>query len=69
MKGTAMNHHEQTPPTTEDRLAALEQGFGKSKVATTDALKVIIETLQELRSRLCDLPPFCENGESAKDGN
>lgn len=44
-----MNQNEQTPSNTE-----------LCNQAITDALKVIIEALEELKRRLCELPPGCE---------
>jgi len=49
----------QTPQTLEDRISALEQNAKAANKATTDALAEVIETLEELRSILCELPPGC----------
>jgi hypothetical protein len=46
----------QTPQTLEDRVTALEEAANK---ATTDAMAEVIETLEELRAILCELPPGC----------
>ena len=55
-----MNEHEQTPPGWEESVAALQQNCEASNQALTDALKIIIDVLEELRRRLCDLPPGCD---------
>jgi hypothetical protein len=49
----------QNPQTLEDRVTALEQNAEAANKAMTDALADVIETLEELRAILCELPPGC----------
>lgn len=51
--------NDQAPPSWEATFAKLKHDVEEGNKATTDALQDIIETLEELKNKLCDLPPGC----------
>ncbi|CAN5565454.1 hypothetical protein BH20ACI3_BH20ACI3_40740 [soil metagenome] len=56
-----MSYPQQSIPTTlEDRLTKLEEDVEKSNKNMTDGLQALIDQLEEMKARQCDLPPFCE---------
>ncbi|MBA3513670.1 MAG: hypothetical protein H0T77_04750 [Pyrinomonadaceae bacterium] len=56
-----MSYPQQSIPTTlEDRLTKLEEDVKKSNKNMTDGLQALIDQLEEMKARQCDLPPFCE---------
>lgn len=48
-----------SPKSLEERLAKLEEDFAKSNKNTTDGLQELIDKLEEMRARQCELPPGC----------
>lgn len=49
-----------SPMTLEERIAKLEEEVMKSNKNMTDGLQALIDQLEEMKARQCDLPPFCE---------
>ena len=54
-----MSYPQQSPESLEERLAKLEKEVETSNKNMTDGLQELIDKLQEMRERQCDLPPFC----------
>lgn len=49
-----------SPMTLEERIAKLEEEVKESNKNMTDGLQALIDKLNEMKARQCDLPPFCK---------
>jgi hypothetical protein len=49
----------QSPKTLEDRVTKLEQDTATNNKNITDGLQALIDKLNEMRDRECELPPGC----------
>jgi hypothetical protein len=60
-KETAMSSPEKSSPKTlEDRVTKLEEDTAKNNKNITDGLQALIDQLEEMKARHCELPPGCE---------